>query len=117
WLSKPMGVGGVALASSLAAGLNFVVLAWLLRRRIGVWMQRESWLHLGKIALASLPMAILGYFSYQALVNEPSRLWMVLRSGSDSLLLSLVYGLLLLALKDREILQLLRRFRKKGARA
>ncbi|MEZ0373485.1 MAG: murein biosynthesis integral membrane protein MurJ, partial [Candidatus Sericytochromatia bacterium] len=47
WLSKPMGVGGVALASSLAAGLNFVVLAWLLRRRIGVWMQRESWLHLG----------------------------------------------------------------------
>ena len=58
---------------------------------------------------------VLGYFSYQALSTEPSRLWMVLRSASDSLLLCLVYGLILVALKDREILQLLARFKRKRA--
>lgn len=114
-LVPSMGVGGVALASSAAAGINFAVLAWLLRRRVGAWMQRESWLHLAKVAVASIPMAVLGTMSFGALIHEPSELWMYGRSISDGILLSIVYVLLLIAFKDREVMLLAGRFKRKRA--
>ncbi|PKL80450.1 MAG: murein biosynthesis integral membrane protein MurJ [Candidatus Melainabacteria bacterium HGW-Melainabacteria-1] len=112
-LVKPLGVGGVALASSLAAGLNFVVLALLLRRRIGVWMQRDSWIHLSKVALASLPLAVLGYFSFQNLAVQPDKLWGFIQASAEGILLSIAYALILLALKDREVLLLAQRFKRR----
>lgn len=118
-LVPKMGVGGIALGSSAAAGINFAVLAWLLRRRIGVWMQRDSWLHLAKVTVASLPLAILGALSFGALVHEPSAFWMFGRAISDCVLLSIVYVLILMALKDREVMLLVnafgRRFRRRRA--
>lgn len=115
-LSPSMGVGGVSLASSIAAGLNFAVLAWLLRRRIGAWMQSDSWAHLGKVLLATLPMAVLGWFSFHSLIHAP-KLMMILRAGTDSALLTVLYVVVLLLLKDREMQSLLGRFKRKKARS
>lgn len=111
-LLKPMGVGGIALASSLAAGLNFAVLAWLLHRRIGAWMEHESWLHLGKVLLASLPVGLIGWYSYQSLAHHSDRIWVFIRAGGEGLLLTGLYVVLLILLKDREVTVLLKRFKR-----
>lgn len=110
-LVPKLGVGGIALASSISAGVNFMVLAFLLHRRIGAWMQRESWLHLAKVALASLPIALLGFLSFRQLQTEPNLLWVYARAIGEGILLFVAYGLILLALKDREVLLLTGRFR------
>lgn len=106
-LAEPMGVSGIALASSLAAGLNFLVLAVWLHRRIGNWIQRESWIHGLKVMLAALPMALLGTAVFITLRQQTIGLWVLLQAILYSSLLSIVYVLLLLVLRDREILALL----------
>ncbi len=61
WLLAPrMGVGGVSLAASLSTGLNFLVLTFLLRRRIGPWFERASWMHLGRVLLSCIPLGLGG---------------------------------------------------------
>lgn len=111
WLSDSMDIGGIALASSAAAALNFVVLAILLHWRIGPWMNRESWLHLGKTLLASVPMLVLGAWSMQNLlfqIGQGQRWLSFAESAAAGLMLSLVYLLLLILMRDQEVWQLLR---------
>lgn len=110
-LAKPLGVGGVALASSLAAGLNFVVLAWFLHQRIGAFMQPESWRHFLKVSIAALPMAALSWQCLDVLpfVMQQSMFVGLFLAVLDAALVCLLYVLLLFLFEDREILLLGRR--------
>jgi putative peptidoglycan lipid II flippase len=109
WLLAPsMGVGGVALASSAAAGLNFLVLYALLRKRIGPLMSDLSMIHLLKVSGAAVPMALLGGYSFfmlEALLLQDK--WQaIIQAITYSALLSGLYVLLLYVFKDKEILHL-----------
>jgi putative peptidoglycan lipid II flippase len=117
WLLAPgMGVSGIALASSLAAGMNFLVLALLLHWRIGPWIQRESWWHGLKVGVAAVPMALLGAYTFDMLRQQPLGPGMFLQSLFYSSLLGINYLAFLVLLRDREVLALgrmvMRRFRR-----
>lgn len=102
-LTPLMGVEGIALASSLAAGANFVVLALLLRQRIGAWMQTESWLHFAKVMVASLPMLGLGWLAMRWLNTQPHALLnFIYALGFSALLMAIYLGVLIL-LRDHEV--------------
>ncbi len=116
WLLVPLlDVGGVALASSLAAGLNFLVLYVILRRRLGGLIEAETRQHLLKIFGAALPMALLGGYSFFALERIlVSNKWQaIFQAIVYSALLGLFYLLLLYLFKDKEILQLSHTLRRR----
>ncbi|HYS44352.1 MAG TPA: murein biosynthesis integral membrane protein MurJ, partial [Geobacteraceae bacterium] len=58
----PLKHGGLALASTLSALCQLVLLLWLLRRKIGPFGGRGIALAGGKALLASLPMAVVVYW-------------------------------------------------------
>lgn len=58
-LMKPLLHAGLALATTLAAGVNMILLLWLLRRRLGPFGGRAVLITAVKALLASLPMALL----------------------------------------------------------
>lgn len=55
-LIKPLGLGGIALGTSLAVYAGAVALLVLLRRKIGAFAGRQMWLTLQKSSLAALLM-------------------------------------------------------------
>ncbi|MDI9570162.1 MAG: murein biosynthesis integral membrane protein MurJ [Pseudomonadota bacterium] len=55
-LMGPMRHGGLALATSLASVVNVLILGFVLRRRIGSYLNRDFYRSLGKMAAASLVM-------------------------------------------------------------
>lgn len=55
-LMKAMGHGGLALATSVAAALHMLALAWFLRKRLGGIEGGRVVAGVGKIMLASIPM-------------------------------------------------------------
>lgn len=57
-LMKPLLHTGLALASTLAAGVNMLLLLWLLRRRLGSFGGRAVFATAAKALAASLPMAL-----------------------------------------------------------
>lgn len=62
-LMGPLKHGGLALASTLSALCQLVLLLWLLRRKIGPFGGRGIALAGGKALLASLPMAVVVYWA------------------------------------------------------
>lgn len=68
---RPNGFGhvGVALATSIVAIVNFVVLAFFMRRRIARINGREIFASLVKITIASAAMSIVAYGSYYFLTG------------------------------------------------
>jgi len=61
-LMKPLLHGGLALATTLSALVNMLLLLWFLRRKIGPFGGRGIVLSGGKSLLASLPMAGAVYY-------------------------------------------------------
>ena len=57
-LMWPLQHAGLALASSLSAYLNLVLLCWLLRRRLGVIGARETLRSLARTCTASLALGV-----------------------------------------------------------
>ena len=79
WLSgvgvtpeSPSGYGhvGVALATSTVALVNFFALALFMRHRIKRLNGREVFSSFVRIAIASLIMSVVAYFSYRLLTNH-----------------------------------------------
>ena len=61
-LMKPLLHGGLALATTLSALANMLLLLWLLRRKIGPFGGRAIAVTAGKALIAALPMAVLVHF-------------------------------------------------------
>jgi putative peptidoglycan lipid II flippase len=57
-LSRVMGYTGIAVSAMLGLLLQVVVLAWLVRRRIGNYSEATWWLDMGRITLAGLLAAL-----------------------------------------------------------
>lgn len=72
-LYKPMGVGGIALATSIASFAGFVAMAWLLRRELGGLDVR--WIGDGflRTAIASLWLGAIAFGSWHALDDALGR--------------------------------------------
>jgi putative peptidoglycan lipid II flippase len=86
-LMGPLGHGGLAAASSLAAYVNLVALLWVARRRFGALGGRELLRSVSRTALASLPLG--------ALCNAALRIWPHAESGRVDvawLMLTIVVG-------------------------
>jgi putative peptidoglycan lipid II flippase len=62
WLSGPLRLGGIALAGSVSACCNFIVLLSLLRRRVGRVFDRVVLLSLFKSLVSSLLMSALLWY-------------------------------------------------------
>lgn len=79
-LSKVMGASGIALATSLAAFLNFFLLLVLLRRKIGKGILEGSLKDLLKMTTAALLMGVCVYFLWQGLISSlgPLNFWLKL---------------------------------------
>ncbi len=69
-LMRPLGLGGLALATSLAAGINFFLLLYLLSKKTGGIAGKAILSSLGRITLASLFMGFVCYLAAKALSGE-----------------------------------------------
>jgi len=104
-LMFPLKVGGLALASSLSSCFNFFNLAYLLKKRIGIFLEESLRDFFLKIALAALLMSTLTYFFWQVV-----SLYLVgyLALGLSIAIAVIVYILLCLVLKVKEMQELLK---------
>lgn len=79
-LSRVMGASGIALATSLAAFLNFFLLYVLLQKKVGKGILEGSSLELLKMTMASLIMGASVYFLWQGALAwlHPQNFWVKL---------------------------------------
>ena len=78
-LMFPLQHGGLALATSLASMVNVTMLAFILQKRIGTFLDGEFYRSLGKTAISSLAMGVVlllvGHFlPWHSLTSFPVRL-------------------------------------------
>lgn len=102
-----LGHRGLALANTLAAGVNCLVLFYLLKKRIPLWKPKELVIPLGKMVVATFLMGIGVKLAYQ-FFGSFSSFWI----GVGVLLLlaalgTVIYGLLVVFLKLEEAQKLL----------
>jgi len=114
-LMGPLAQVGLALATSIGAWINFVLVLWLAGRAGFIAVDRELKASLGKLAVAGLAMAVLLLFAVPAvtsLLSSMSRF----RNESELLALSALgggcYGAIVLVLFGRRWISLLRRSAK-----
>lgn len=104
-LMFPLKVGGLALASSISATLNFLILSSLLKKRIGKIFDKSTLIYFLKISLSSLITAIITYLSWHYFFFRFRPLF----SLSAVILLSVfIYILICSVLKVKEIQDLLK---------
>jgi len=66
-LIKFMGVGGLALSTSMVALLNVVILIIILRKKVGNFGGRRIFVSYGKIFISATIMGVVLYFSWKLL--------------------------------------------------
>lgn len=116
WLSGPLGHGGIALAGSVAAGINGLILLVVLRRKIGSlggWgMLRQFF----KVSVASAVMAaaVLGFELLWSAPSVQDRMLLALWVLSVVVLAAGSYMLACRVLRIGELQELLRTLRRKG---
>lgn len=109
-LMFPLKVGGLALASSISATLNFLILLSILKKRIGKIFDKSMLDSFLKISLSSLIMAIATYFGWHYFFSK----FRLLFSISTTILISaFIYGLSCFVLRVKEIQELLKWIGKK----
>ncbi|ERG67720.1 murein biosynthesis integral membrane protein MurJ [Exiguobacterium chiriqhucha] len=109
-LSEYLGIGGLALATSIAAIITTTLLFISLRKKIGPLGMKSIFISFMKILLAS---SFMGMFAKQSYIYFNSFL-----SGNTSLLISIViatlfYGVLILLLKIKDVEILLNAIKEK----
>lgn len=68
-LMWPLKIGGLALATSISATVNFMLLYWLLRRRIGYIYEKDIIRTFFKSLFASVCMGFICYYFYSTYVQ------------------------------------------------
>lgn len=115
-LVRFMGIGGLALATSISAIFTTVLLYFSLRGRIGGIISKDSKSDIKKISVASIIMALLTYGFYkfiaQSVINS-----MILILASTVVVGAAIYGILIIILKPRVtveiIMRIMWRFKRK----
>jgi putative peptidoglycan lipid II flippase len=114
-LSGPLRLGGIALAGSVSAYCNFFALLYLLERRIGRVVDRGVVVCLFTSAAASLGMGGVLWFGmnrFQAVMNN-SRAVNALLTVALIFVGFLVFLLISMLLRNRDVVDLMKAFRKK----
>jgi len=114
-LSRPFRLGGIALAGSITAYINFFALIYILKKRVGKVVQKDVFICFVKSLVSSILMATVLYFFVETFreVMVGSRLHNAVLTISAIAGGIFLYFLLNLALKNRDILKLLDLFLKK----
>lgn len=107
-LVTPMGHGGLALANSLAATVNTVLLYFYLNRHLESVPHYKFFVSLGKISLASL---LMGYLTVKTFTILPGHLVIQVAGAIGAGVV--VYGLAVLVLREEEALNLIKQFGRK----
>jgi len=107
-LMRPLGMAGLALATSVSAIVTFVVLNVLLKRRLGDIREREIWSASRRILVASLVMGGAIYAIARSLEPLAGGLWgQLVQVGAASVAGLAVFLAVSLALKVEEVTFLL----------
>ncbi len=115
-LVGPMGVGGLALAATIAAGFNLILMVIFLRRKIGPLGLTALVPSMGKMLLASVLMGISCYFIDRLLLlflNPLSLTGRLLETMLSIVCGLIVYTALLYLLKVKELFPLLERAKRR----
>ena len=101
-LMFPLKVGGLALASSISAIANFVLLFYILRKRIGDFVGKGFVIYISQICLVSLVMSIAVFliWNYSSVFNEILKLAVTICCGFACFVL----GCMLLKIKEADVL-------------
>ncbi len=67
-LMRFLRVGGLALATSIAAAFNMAALIYILRQRIGALGARQIWVSIQKVLLAATAMGVVCFFTRQWII-------------------------------------------------
>ena len=117
-LMGPLAQVGLALATSIGAWINFVLVLWLAARAGFIAADTELKASLGKLALAGLALAVVLLAAaplMAALLSALPRFRNETQLLAVALLGAIVYGVLVLLLFGRRWLALLRRSERPGA--
>ena len=104
---KPLKIGGIALASSIAVMVNFLLLFFLMNKRLG-GLQEGLWNYLARLGLASLGLGVVVFWGWEYLEisNEIIKLLIV------SLMGGIIFLILCLALKIEGVIKIFQEIRK-----
>src|SRR6185312_942030 len=117
-LMGPLAQVGLALATSIGAWINFVLVLWLAARAGFIAIDGELKSSLGKLALAGFALAVVLFAAVPmvaALLSALPRFRNETQLVAVALLGAIVYGALILLLFGRRWLALLRRSERPGA--
>lgn len=116
-LIRPLGLAGLALATSVSAIVAFAILNVLLKRRLGDIREREIWVAALKMVIASLVMGSVMYVLARRLEPMAVGLWgELIQVGVASLAGLGAFLAVSLALKAEEVIFLLRLVARKLGR-
>jgi putative peptidoglycan lipid II flippase len=113
-LIRSLAHGGLALANSLAALCNMVLVYWYLRRRLTAMPEKQLFSTLAKILLASLIMGVIVYLANMwvvSILTLDSLKNQILQVGIDIIVGIISFGLLVLPLKISEVDYVLEKLR------
>ncbi|MCE1226883.1 MAG: murein biosynthesis integral membrane protein MurJ [Geobacteraceae bacterium] len=115
WLMVPLKHGGLALASSLSALGNMLLLFWLLRRKLGLLGGRRMLRTALSAGAASLPMGLVAWWMAGQLNWSLSGHKLAKAAGLSGVVLSalLVYGLFSRLFRSEEAVEFLGLVKKK----
>ncbi|MCL2842912.1 MAG: murein biosynthesis integral membrane protein MurJ [Oscillospiraceae bacterium] len=101
WLSRFMGIGGIALATSIGSGLSSVLLLILLRRKMGPLGFFETAMDVLKMGTSAAPCAFAVLGIRHLMIGEAA----ILRFGISTLVGGIVYLLTAFVLKEMVLLE------------
>ena len=115
-LSVPLGHGGIALAGSISAAINGLLLIWFLRRRLGPLDGRLMLAQIGQVTAATACMTgyVLGLKALWQAPGADERFLLALWVAAIILVAAVSYILAARLLRMRELDELLGAMRRRG---
>lgn len=117
-LMEPLKHGGLALATSLSAFCNMLILLWLLRRKIGSFGGKRIMTTAVKSSAASIPMALVVWYGCSTFnwAQPGSKVTKSLTLGTTIFIGVIVYLLAVKLLRSEETIEALSLVRKKNSK-
>ncbi|MFH1282726.1 MAG: murein biosynthesis integral membrane protein MurJ [bacterium] len=107
-LMRPLGVGGLALATAISSWINIILLAYFLRKKIGFLGLKSIFGAVGKIFIASIIMGVAAYYlAFFVFVS-----YIFLQVLASIACAAVIYVLMLKVFKLKELTDILQMARK-----